>query len=125
LTPRHGEAAIAERRQWGLAQGVLDVCVRWVQEGRRHPAEKSRSWQERWHSAAVRTLQQLDREASELSWQTPAGWHVFTAFEYYRLVFGEDTMATLQKLSECIDAFAKRPGGAATIPDELRKRQSM
>lgn len=66
LIPESGEAHWRVRRLEALADGALEMGVKWVLENRRPESERSPSWIQRWQDGMNRALDALE------AWNPPA-----------------------------------------------------
>lgn len=115
--PQRGEALVAERRLWGLAQGVLDACLRRTQEMRRSETQRSVMWLERWHRAIIGAFGQLEREVGTLNGASPAHWHLGVALDYVDFRYPELNWKEVHSaLADYQARMAKRDSFTATAP---------
>ncbi len=118
LIPVEGEAGWAGARLRAVADGVLDVAVRTVQETRRPDSEQSPTWIVRWRTAIERAADWLERDSVrfERSVEFPA-LSVAVTLGYLDFRRPEiDWRAGRPRLTRFYAAVAQRPSLAATAP---------
>jgi glutathione S-transferase len=120
--PRSVPASGVERwqvlRREALADGITDAAVACVMEGRRTESQRSPDWLARWHSAILRGVVELQKEAEVLTLRFDLGAMASAAaLAYLDFRLPEiEWRSQAPKLAAWLESVRGRESFSATVP---------